>query len=137
MIAPCGLDCSLCNEALKSEKPCAGCTGPDENKPEFCSSRCSIINCDKLKENQYRFCSECIDYPCEYSKEREGRYMSQYVMKESPLTNLNDIGSLGMDGFLEKQRQKWTCKDCTGTICVHTGICNLCGKIYAADDVPV
>ena len=35
MIAPCGLDCSLCKRALAGADPCAGCRGPNDNKPEF------------------------------------------------------------------------------------------------------
>ena len=29
MIAPCGLDCSLCRHALAEENPCPGCHGPE------------------------------------------------------------------------------------------------------------
>ena len=35
MIAPCGLDCSLCKRALAETNPCPGCHGPNENKSEF------------------------------------------------------------------------------------------------------
>ena len=51
MIAPCGLDCSICKRALAETDPCPGCHGPDENKPEFCAKRCGIILCRKRKEN--------------------------------------------------------------------------------------
>ena len=47
MIAPCGLDCSLCKRALSETDPCPGCLGPDKNKPEFCSEKCGIILCRK------------------------------------------------------------------------------------------
>ena len=43
MIAPCGLDCSLCSMAQKKDDPCPGCNGPAEKKPEFCSSWCGIM----------------------------------------------------------------------------------------------
>ena len=64
MIAPCGLDCSICSRALAEKDPCPGCLGPDENKPEFCSKRCGIILCRKRQENGYTYCDECPDYPC-------------------------------------------------------------------------
>ena len=128
MIAPCGLDCSLCKRALWRENACPGCLGPDENKPDFCLNGCTIINCAKLKEGGYRFCDECADYPCEACQERENRYMSQYPARESPAENISDIRKLGMDAFLIKQREKWSCKECGGVICVHTGICGGCGK---------
>lgn len=135
MIAPCGLDCSLCNEALKKENPCAGCRGSDENKPEFCSKRCTIITCDHLSQNHYAFCTECPHYPCEHSNEREARYMTQYVMSESPQRNLADIQKEGIQAFLAKQAKKWTCKKCNGIICVHTGLCSGCGHQYSRGDV--
>lgn len=128
MIAPCGLDCSLCVAAHEKENPCQGCNGPDECKREFCSTRCQIIQCEKRKTHQYRFCDECPEFPCEFLHERESRYASQYALKESPLTNLRDIRAYGMEKFLERQRQKWTCKTCGGVVSVHTGICSGCGK---------
>ena len=36
MIAPCGLDCNICSQALIENDPCQGCNGPDDHKPEFC-----------------------------------------------------------------------------------------------------
>ena len=128
MVAPCGLDCSLCSAAHKKKNPCPGCTGTDEYKPEFCSTRCTIIQCGKIKANKYRFCDECPDFPCEFSYERENRYMSQYVMKESPFTNLKIIREKGMAAFLDDQKEKWTCKECGGVVSVHDDICSVCGK---------
>lgn len=131
MIAPCGLDCSLCSEAHKKEKPCSGCMGPDDCKPEFCSARCTIIQCAKRKEGSYRFCDECPDFPCEFSRERESRYQSQYALRESPLGNLKAIREQGMDRFLAQERERWSCKKCGGVISVHTGLCSGCGKKYS------
>ena len=129
MIAPCGLDCSLCTAAHQKENPCKGCTGPDEYKREFCSTRCAIIQCMK-KGQRYRFCDECSQFPCEFIHERENRYQSQYVLKESPLTNLKNIRAHGMDWFLKQERQKWTCPVCGGVLSVHDGVCSKCGKKY-------
>lgn len=130
MIAPCGLDCSLCTRAHDKENPCPGCLGPDENKPEFCRCRCPIIQCERLRENWYRFCDECPEYPCEPCQERETRYMSQYALQESPRENLEMIRREGMESFLRRQRERWTCKDCGGPISVHDGVCAGCGKEY-------
>ncbi|MCI8359902.1 MAG: DUF3795 domain-containing protein, partial [Clostridiales bacterium] len=91
MIAPCGLDCSLCSQAHKTENACPGCAGPDENKPEFCSVKCSIMRCETRKKHAYRFCDQCPEFPCANVMERENRYMSQYALRESPLANLRAI----------------------------------------------
>ena len=130
MIAPCGLNCSLCGRALAETDPCPGCNGPDENKPEFCRARCGIILCRKRRENGYVYCDECPDYPCEDVLEKENRYTSQYPLYESPGRNLRDIRALGMDRFLKNEREKWTCRECGQIIAVHTGVCSGCGKQY-------
>ena len=88
MIAPCGLDCSICKRALAETGRCAGCRGPNDNKPEFCSERCGIILCEKRKSNGYSFCDECPDFPCADVMEKETRYGSQYPLREFPLENL-------------------------------------------------
>ena len=130
MIAPCGLDCSICKRALAETDPCPGCKGPDERKPSFCSERCGIILCEKKKENGYAFCDECPDYPCDDVMEKEDRYTSQYPLYESPLKNLRTIRETGMEAFLEHERKQWTCGECGGVISVHTGACSGCGKQY-------
>ena len=137
MIAPCGLDCSICKRALAETDPCPGCYGPDENKPEFCAKRCGIILCRKRTENRYEYCDECPDYPCEDVMEKENRYTSKYPLYESPAKNLRGIRELGMQQFLEAERKQWTCEECGNAISVHTGICSGCGKQYGAQVIRI
>ena len=137
MIAPCGLDCSLCKRALAETNPCPGCHGPNENKPEFCAKKCGIILCCKRKENGYTFCDECPDYPCGDVTEKENRYTSKYPLYESPAKNLRDIRELGMEQFLENEKKQWTCSECGHIVCVHTGVCSGCGKQYGAAAVQI
>lgn len=132
MIAPCGLDCGICKRALAKTDPCPGCLGPDEQKPEFCAKGCGIIRCAKRRENGYAYCDECPDYPCEDVTEKENRYTSKYPLYESPKKNLQTIRECGMEQFLEKEREQWTCRECGHIVCVHTGICSGCGKQYGA-----
>ena len=113
MMAPCGLDCSLCLFAHNKEKPCPGCNAESDAKPEFCTKWCRII-------------------PCEDLEKLEDRYMTAYPLKESPIQNLRDIRSMGLEAFLAREREKWTCAKCGGPICVHNGICRDCGD-KAAD----
>ena len=129
MIAPCGLDCSICSRALAEKDPCPGCLGPDENKPEFCSKRCGIILCRKRQENGYTYCDECPDYPCADVEEKESRYTSKYPLYESPGKNLREIRENGMEKFLEKERNEWTCGECGHIVSVHTGICSGGGDV--------
>ena len=128
MIAPCGLDCSLCKKALVKENPCPGCNGPDEHKPPFCRERCGIILCEKRINNHYQYCDECPDYPCADVMEKENRYTSAYPRKESPLNNVRLIRTIGIEAFLEKERKEWSCRACGGPVCVHSGLCSVCGE---------
>ena len=43
MIAPCGLDCNICSQALIENDPCQGCNGPDDHKPEFCEGTVELF----------------------------------------------------------------------------------------------
>lgn len=128
MIAPCGLDCSICSRAQIGDNPCPGCNGPDEGKPDFCANRCGIILCRKRRENGYRFCDECPDFPCGDVMEKEDRYTSKYPLRESPLENLRAIREAGMEAFLERERRLWSCPDCGSPVSVHTGLCSGCMK---------
>ena len=130
-IAPCGLDCSLCLFAHAKEKPCPGCNAESGAKPDYCTKWCRIIPCEKRRENGYRYCDECPDYPCEDLTRLEKRYGTAYPLKESPMQNLRDIRELGMEAFLEREREKWTCEKCGGPICVHNGFCRDCGNKVA------
>ena len=127
MIAPCGLDCSVCIGALREESPCTGCWGPDDTKPEFCSSQCKIATCTIRKTLPGGFCDECPQSPCTETMERENRYTNDYPLSESPMENLAFIRKEGMTAFLDRERTKWSCPSCGGTFCVHTGRCATCG----------
>ncbi len=128
MIAPCGLDCNICSQALLKNDPCPGCNGPDNHKPEFCAMYCGIILCRKRRENGYQYCDECPDYPCGEVMEKETRYTTQYPHRESPLENLQTIREHGMDTFLKNEESMWTCPTCGKPFSVHDRCCPHCGE---------
>lgn len=128
MIAPCGLDCSICWKAHDPAGACPGCLAETtEGKSPFCATKCKIIRCEKLLTNGWRFCDECPDFPCEDCEERETRYMNNYPCKESPYGNIRAVRERGMDAFLKEERAEWTCEKCGGVVSVHTGTCTSCG----------
>ncbi len=128
MIAPCGLDCSLCLFAHAKEKPCLGCNSDSDTKPEFCVKWCAILPCEKRREGGYTYCDECPDFPCKTMSELEERYTAAYPLKESPIRNLRDLREMGMEAFLERERKQWSCEKCGGPVCVHNGLCRDCGS---------
>lgn len=131
MIAPCGLNCSICSQALRKENPCTGCLGPNETKSEYCATMCKIAACETRKKLPDHFCDLCPQYPCKEMVEKEIWYANTYPMTESLMGNLAFIRKEGMTNFLKREQERWTCHKCNGIICVHTGICSCCEEKYS------
>jgi len=51
-------------------------------------------------------------------------------MIESLMGNLAFIRENGIEKFLQREKERWTCSDCGRIISVHDGICYGCGKNY-------
>ena len=130
MIAPCGLDCTICHRAVEPVNPCKGCRGPVEFMADYCLNRCPIRKCDKRSGFATDFCDACPDYPCEEVMEKQTRYTTEYPLVESPDENLVSIRENGLEAFIAEETARWTCGECGGVICVHSGTCARCGKTY-------
>ncbi len=125
MIAPCGMNCTLCYAHLREKNKCEGCRGNDELKMPGCV-KCAINRCDARTDSHVDLCYVCAQYPCKRLKELDKRYKAKYSM--SMLENLADIKTQGMDAFLQQQSERWTCPNCGSVICVHRGRCSSCGS---------
>jgi len=124
LIAPCGMNCGICKYYYPRKNTCPGCRGPDDNKSKYCIE-CIIVNCDELKKNNSEFCCDCSKIPCKRLKNLDKRYRTKYHM--SMLENLKCIKEQGMDTFLKKETEKWTCPQCGGIVTCHGGMCLYCG----------
>lgn len=128
MIAPCGMNCSLCiayqtlendlNHKGFKRTCCPGCIPRGRNCLHMADA------CELLGEGKLRFCFLCDAYPCKRLKALDKRYRTKYHM--SMIENLEEIKNKGIDAFLESQEAKWACKVCGGTICCHNGLCLAC-----------
>ncbi|HBV97692.1 MAG: hypothetical protein JL50_03385 [Peptococcaceae bacterium BICA1-7] len=125
LIAPCGINCGICMVYLREKKNCQGCNGIDDAKPAHCI-KCSIKNCEIIKENKYTLCNECNKFPCSRIKRLDKRYRTNYKM--SIIENLEHIKSMGIREFIKNEIVRWTCKSCGGIICVHKGYCQNCNE---------
>ncbi|MGE4434015.1 MAG: DUF3795 domain-containing protein [Bacteroidales bacterium] len=124
LIAPCGMNCGLCIAYLREKKPCGGCLKKeDAHKPTACKT-CVITRCDFLSETASGFCYDCVRYPCVRLKNLDKRYRSNYKM--SMIENLEFIKNHGLDLFLIKEEDKWTCRICGARLCVHRTYCLSC-----------
>ncbi len=82
LIAPCGMNCSLCvswqfgqkdlNRLGFHRKYCPGCI-PRGEHCTFMGDRCG-----KLGKGLVRFCTECGEYPCRRLKDLDRRYRTTY-----------------------------------------------------------
>lgn len=125
LIAPCGMNCAICLGYLREKNKCDGCKNIKINSDY--RRKCIIRNCEKLKENNWRFCSsKCEKFPCARLKNLDKRYRTKYNM--SMLENLKNIEKLGIREFVKNEKTRWACLECGGVICVHRGYCFECGK---------
>jgi hypothetical protein len=127
LLAPCGINCSVCIAYLREKNKCPGCRTNTITKP-ITRAQCKIKNCNELNKNNLKFCFECKKFPCERMKHMDKRYRTRYNM--STIENLENIKKFGIREFVKNEKIRWTCSHCGGTICVHRRYCYNCGKKY-------
>ncbi|RPH31840.1 MAG: DUF3795 domain-containing protein [Bacteroidales bacterium] len=119
--APCGMNCMVCYVHLKEKKPCSGCLGDDQFKPDRCKA-CSIKNC--AKEKGFTYCYECSDFPCKRINNLEKSYKKRY--NTSLIENSKMVKERGIMAFQVEEQKKWKCSKCSGVISLHDKICSNC-----------
>ena len=125
LLAPCGMNCSICMAYLRDKKRCPGCRFFTGEEP-VTIARCKIKNCPTLKKSNIKFCYECREFPCDRIRHMDTRYRRRYHM--STIDNLEAIKKAGVRVFITNEKRRWMCPQCGGTICVHRGFCYQCGK---------
>jgi hypothetical protein len=111
LIAPCGMNCGICQAYLRQNNPCNGCDNAEKNLPKT-RANCRLRVCTKRKG---KFCWDCAEFPCDRLKHLDKRYRERYGMSE--IENLNCIRENGIEKFIEKENRKWVSKQ--GILCVH------------------
>ena len=125
LIAPCGMNCSLCLAYQREKNHCKGCRNePNIKYKTKKSNSCIIKNCELLKNTKSAFCYDCEKFPCTRLKQLDKRYKTKYNM--SMLDNLEYIKEQGIKEFIKKENLKWQCSKCNGLICVHRENCLSC-----------
>lgn len=119
LIAPCGMNCGICLAYLRPKNKCKGCRSEIDGKP-VTRVNCRIKKCEKQNE----FCLDCDVFPCSRLKQLDKRYRLKYKM--SMIENLLFIKENGLQDFVKKEKDRWICLNCGGTICVHKGYCIAC-----------
>ncbi len=125
LIAPCGMNCGICvaffgytMSGNKRKMKCIGCIPSNKS--------CAHIKkyCEKLLKKEVTYCHECSDFPCIHIQRLDTKYRRRFDY--STIENLKYIKKKGMKKFLQEQKKKYTCPNCSGIICVHTKRCYSC-----------
>ncbi len=105
LIAPCGMNCSLCYAFLREKNRCPGCRAvPAKNWESHWI--CKVRSCSRLKEKNWKFCSaRCKEFPCPFLKHLDKRYRTKYGM--SMIKNLDSIKAKGIRKFIEQEKSRW------------------------------
>lgn len=127
LIAPCGINCAVCIAYLRDKNPCPGCRADDAGKSKA-RLTCKMKTCPEIEGKGNEYCYQCGEFPCKRLGKLDERYRKSYHM--SLVENLEEIRDSGLENFLEKEKERWTCTRCGGTISVHRGYCHDCGKVY-------
>ncbi len=133
LIAPGCMNCAICICYLAYQNHprfkgmvsySRGCR-PRNKQCAFLKKRCA----DNLKLllGEVSFCFECNCFPCEGLKRLDARYRREFNM--SMVENLVEIKENGLDRFLERQCQKYSCPRCGDLISVHSQKCFNCDEI--------
>ena len=127
ILAPCGINCSLCRAYIRDQNPCSGCRGGDCNKSNA-SLTCAIKNCPQLEAGSQQFCYSCAKYPCADLLHLDERYRTKYGV--SVITNLEHIRAVGVATFVSEDATKWSCQKCGSRLCMHKPHCVNCGHTW-------
>lgn len=123
LFAPCGMDCSVCSSYLRKNNPCSGCLIEADNKQLHC------LNCSKkrcAKEKGVTYCYQCSEFPCIMIKLMDRKYQNKYNV--SLIANSQTVKTIGLENFYQLQKEKYTCKICSGVIDMHNKACSECGN---------
>ena len=122
MVAPCGINCSICMAHLREKNKCPGCLVEGKTKVNHCAN-CFIRQCN-IRTGKY--CFSCKKYPCLKLRKLDERYRLKYRLSE--IENLEMIKKSGVRRFLKAEEKKWKCVKCGGILSCHKNFCLQCGK---------
>ena len=123
LFAPCGMNCLVCYRHCNYKKPCGGCLAGDGGKPEHCRS-CAIKDC--VRSRGLHYCFQCPEHPCGHVRRLEKSYLTRYGA--SLTANSAQVRALGLEAFMARQRERYTCPACGGVVSLHDRACSRCGR---------
>ncbi len=101
-IGCCGIDCGLCPRYYTAgSSRCPGCGGEEFEQRH---PPCGFFTCC-AKKRILEACAQCGDFPCARFDKEDGTRDS-FVTHRRVLTNQAQIREIGLEAFLEQQRER-------------------------------
>ena len=126
-LAPCGVYCGACPSFNKS---CLGCSSNDKNQKRQSKWGCKIRNCC-YNQKGLDYCAYCEEFPCKIiHKKLLSQHKGDPAFKyrfEIPDSFIK-LKEIGLDGYLDFQKEWWKCDSCGGIIHFYYYKCSKCGK---------
>lgn len=126
-LAPCGIFCPACPSYNKS---CLGCPSEDKKQNRKSKWSCKIRKCcyEGMKVD---YCGYCKSFPCgiidkKLIKSHKGDTKFKY-RHEIP-ENMKKLKQLGVEEYIKRKKQEYSCPDCGGIFYFYYNICSQCGK---------
>jgi len=130
LAAPCGIYCGTCRQYILWKKDlleergykvgCKGCRIRNKN--------CAFIrrDCPLLRKRELDYCYECEQFPCPNLLKIDSQYQKRWSV--NLVENLKRIKEVGVEKWLQEQKELYTCPECGGEICIHDVECYDCGN---------
>lgn len=122
LFAPCGVNCLICEDYLKTNNPCPGCLISDRGKKKS-SLKCKIKNC--FDNKSFKYCGRCSEFPCKLIKKHDKNSIKRH--NYSTFESAKRIQYMGIGKIIEEDKEKWTCPECSGIISYQSKKCSECG----------
>lgn len=139
LVAYCGLYCGACGvyrqvhdqsgcylEELAAKLSYGGCKGCGSDLHSTWCRDCVFRDC--AKERGVRHCADCGEFPCPRIAEFDGDGVPHHA---GILANLRRLQQVGIEPWLEEQRQIWSCRECGSLQQWYSRICTECGQPFA------
>ena len=126
-LAPCGVYCGACPSFNKT---CLGCASDDKEQDRCSKWGCKVRNCC-YNQKKLDYCINCEQFPCKIINKKilathtiDLRFTFRHEIPDIFIK----LNTMGINYYLDFQKQRWKCDSCSGTIRFYHYKCDKCGK---------
>ena len=126
--APCGVFCGACPSYKKS---CLGCGSDDRKQKRKSKWGCKIRKCC-FEDKNLNFCIDCDEFPCGLIEKLKNSHHDEvrFKYRHEIYDNLEKINEIGIENWVEDQKNRFKCPKCNGHVFWYKYKCNECGYDY-------